>query len=216
MESLSQQAYEHLRSLITTSQLKYQNIYSETRLAKELGISRTPFRDAIHRLAQEGYIDIIPSRGFCLHQLTRKDVIETFQTRSALEAYSTAEIAKQHSSPKARCLFQQLHKLMDQMTEIEESTKSIPDFFRYDLEFHTAIIRYLNNQQFIDLFDRFLYRMQRLASLSLSHPGRMEDTCREHMAILHAMEAGDTRNIYEITLQHMEIPRQINLEDIAF
>lgn len=216
MESLSQQAYEHLRNLITTRQLNYQNIYSETRLAKELGISRTPFRDAIHRLAQEGYIDIIPSRGFCLHQLTRKDVIETFQTRSALEAYCTVEIARQYSSPKARCLFQQLHQLMEQMTTIKESTKSIPEFFHYDLEFHTAIIRYPDNQQFISLFNRFLYRMQRLASLSLSHPGRMEDTCREHLDILHAMENGDIRNIYEITLRHMEVPRQINLEDIAF
>ena len=216
MESLSQQAYEHLRNLITTRQLNYQNIYSETRLAKELGISRTPFRDAIHRLAQEGYIDIIPSRGFCLHQLTRKDVIETFQTRSALEAYCTVEIARQYSSPKARCLFQQLHQLMEQMTTIKESTKSIPEFFHYDLEFHTAIIHYSDNQQFISLFDRFLYRMQRLASLSLSHPGRMEDTCREHLDILHAMENGDIRNIYEITLRHMEVPRQINLEDIAF
>ena len=75
MTPLNEQAYHHLQNLITTNQLSYQKIYSETKLSKELGISRTPFRDAVHRLAQEGYIDIIPSKGFMLHQLTRQDVL---------------------------------------------------------------------------------------------------------------------------------------------
>ena len=82
MMTLNEQAYEHLKKMITEDQLSYQEIYSETKLAKELGISRTPFRDAIHRLVQEGYIDIIPSKGFRLHQLTQQDVTETFQVRS--------------------------------------------------------------------------------------------------------------------------------------
>ena len=129
---------------------------------------------------------------------------------------NTADRAKGQADKALDMHTQQLHQLMEQMTTIKESTKSIPEFFHYDLEFHTAIIHYPDNQQFISLFDRFLYRMQRLASLSLSHPGRMEDTCREHLDILHAMENGDIRNIYEITLRHMEVPRQINLEDIAF
>lgn len=79
MTPLNEQAYQHLQMLIMTHKLSYDKIYSETKLSKELGISRTPFRDAIHRLAQEGYIDIIPSKGFTLHQLTSKDIIETFQ-----------------------------------------------------------------------------------------------------------------------------------------
>ena len=92
MLPLNEQAYQHLQSLIMTGQLSYNQVYSETKLAKELGISRTPFRDAVHRLAQEGYIDIIPSKGFMLHQLTKKDVVETFQIRSALESYCTLQL----------------------------------------------------------------------------------------------------------------------------
>ena len=94
MKPLNEQAYDHLQKLITDGQLSYHEIYSETKLAKELGISRTPFRDAIHRLAQEGYIDIIPSKGFRLHQITERDVIETFQIRTALETYCTMQIAR--------------------------------------------------------------------------------------------------------------------------
>lgn len=91
MTPLNEQAYHHLKNLIITNGLSYQEIYSETKLSKELGISRTPLRDAVHRLAQEGYIDIIPSKGFCIHQLTKQDVSETFQIRSALECYCTPD-----------------------------------------------------------------------------------------------------------------------------
>ena len=88
MIPLNEQAYRHLQHMILTDQLSYQEIYSETKLSKELGISRTPFRDAIHRLAQEGYIDIIPSKGFTLHQLTKQDVDETFQMLLYLPDYA--------------------------------------------------------------------------------------------------------------------------------
>ena len=102
MIPLNEQAYQHLQNFIITNRLSYQEIYSETKLSKELGISRTPFRDAIHRLAQEGYIDIIPSKGFMLHQLSRKDVNETFQVRSALESYCTLQISKTIQSRNAK------------------------------------------------------------------------------------------------------------------
>lgn len=58
MLPLNEQAYQHLQKLILSNRLSYGQIYSETRLSRELGISRTPFRDAVHRLAQEGYIDL--------------------------------------------------------------------------------------------------------------------------------------------------------------
>ena len=115
MMTLNEQAYEHLKKMITEDQLSYQEIYSETKLAKELGISRTPFRDAIHRLVQEGYIDIIPSKGFRLHQLTKQDVTETFQVRSALETYCTMEITRTHTSRKAKRLFRELRFNMEEM-----------------------------------------------------------------------------------------------------
>ena len=98
MLPLNEQAYNYLQKLILENHFSYQEVYSETKLSKELGISRTPLRDAVHRLAQEGYIDIIPSKGFMLHQMNRKDVNETFQVRSALETYCTVQICKEFSS----------------------------------------------------------------------------------------------------------------------
>ena len=214
MIPLNEQAYQHLQSLIMTNKLSYQKIYSETKLAKELGISRTPFRDAIHRLAQEGYIDIIPSKGFTLHQLTKKDVDETFQVRSALETYCTFQISKQADTMNAKILFLELDLIMENLKRILETTQSIEEFSEYDFQFHTKIVQYLNNEQFVSIFATFMYRMKKLAVLSLSHEGRMQNTYDEHLAILNAMKRGDTEHIYEITLNHMDTPRDLNLEDL--
>lgn len=214
MISLNEQAYIHLKNLITNQKLSYGKIYSETRLAKELGISRTPFRDAVHRLVQEGYIDIIPSKGFLLHQLTRKDVIETFQIRSALEGYCTVEIAKSASTARARKLFTELEKLMHSMERVMNTTHSIEEFYEYDSIFHRRIVDYIGNEQFSSIFGTYMHRMQKLAALSLAHKDRMENTFREHMAILNAMQAGDVEHVYEVTLMHMNTPRGINLEDL--
>ncbi len=214
MLSLSEQAYEHLKKLIASQQLSYNTIYSETKLSKALGISRTPFRDAIHRLVQEGYIDIIPSKGFQLHQLTRKDVMETFQIRSALEGYCTVEIAKNASTSKAKKLLDELKQLTENMEHIMDTSHSIEEFIVYDFQFHHKIIHYIGNSQFSSIFASYMYRMQKLAALSLSHKNRMEDTCREHTAILTAMSAGNMEQVYENTLRHMNTPRGINLEDL--
>lgn len=211
---LNEQAYQHLRNLIITRQLSYQEVYSETKLSKEIGISRTPFRDAIHRLAQEGYIDIIPSKGFCLHQLTPKDVNETFQVRSALECYCTLQITKEFDTEEAKQLFKDLDFIMENMKRILDTDMSIEKFCEYDFEYHRKVVNYVKNEQFTSIFETFMYRMQKLAALSLAHEGRMKDTYDEHLAILEAMKANDVKNIYEITLKHMDTPREINLKDL--
>lgn len=217
MIPLNEQAYKHLQKLILENQLSYHEIYSETKLSKEIGISRTPFRDAIHRLAQEGYIDIIPSKGFRLHQITERDVIETFQIRTALETYCTMQIArdvKEKNNANLRPFFKELDWLMENMKEVMENDQGIDEFCEYDFRFHRKIIDYLENEQFSSVFASFLYRMKRLAKLSLQHEGRMAQTVEEHQAILDAMKNGDTEHIYEITMVHMDRPRGINLEDL--
>ncbi len=215
MKTLNEQAYEHLSKMIIENKLSYQEIYSETKLSKEIGISRTPFRDAVHRLAQEGYIDIIPSKGFRLHQLSEQDVINTFQIRSALECYCCYEITRDYQSDAAQALFQNLESATKKMKEIMETTHSIVKFSEYDFDFHIQIIHYLKNEQLISIYNTFFYRMKKLATLSLSHEGRMEQTYQEHRNILVAMKDGDLEHIYEITMEHMNTPRRINLEDLV-
>ena len=78
---LQQQAYEYIKDLILNQQIQYNQIYSESKIALEMGISRTPIRDAVHRLYQEGLIDIIPNKGFSLHKMDQRDVCLLYTSR---------------------------------------------------------------------------------------------------------------------------------------
>ncbi|MGO5051304.1 GntR family transcriptional regulator [Lachnospiraceae bacterium LCP25S3_G4] len=215
MVTLQEQAYNHIKNMIIQNKLTYHEIYSETKLAKEIGISRTPLRDAIHRLVQEGFIDIIPSKGFQLHQLTLKDVEETFQVRSALESYCTLQITKEYQTQKAQELFDVLDSLVAHLKEIMDTSHSIRTFSDYDFEFHIRIIDYVDNRIFTNIFQSYMYKIQSLAILSLSHEHRMEHTYQEHVAILDAMKQGNVKDIYEITMVHMDTPKCINMKDLA-
>lgn len=84
---LQEQAYDYLKELILSGEMIENEIYSETKLASEIGISRTPIRDALQRLSQDGFIDIIPSKGFRIHQITANEIVEIFQIRSAIEGF---------------------------------------------------------------------------------------------------------------------------------
>ena len=79
---LQTKAYDYLIDLIKKGKLKTDKIYSLNQLAKDAGFSKIPFRDAVLRLEQERYIDILPSRGFTLHKMTKEDIIETYQIRN--------------------------------------------------------------------------------------------------------------------------------------
>lgn len=214
MSTLKDRAYQHLKQLIIENEFAYEQIYSETKIAKALGVSRTPFRDAVHRLAQEGYIDIIPSKGFMIHQITKKDVIEVFQIRSALENYCTIQITKAHTTRKAKKLFHSLDEIMVHLKEILDTTQNIEDFCVYDFQFHTEIIDFLENEQYSAVYEGFLYRMRQLAMLSLGHKGRMQATYEEHLAILDAMQSGEIDRITDAVAKHMDNPKGLNLEDL--
>lgn len=212
---LQTKAYEYIKKQILNDTFEYDTIYSETRISKEIGVSRTPMRDALQRLAQERYIDIIPSKGFCIHQMNEQDIIETFQIRSAIEGFCTMQITRCYEDDSSQKLFHELDFLIDKQQHILAETQDISAFVEYDNQFHTAIVACLNNQTFNELFGSYIFQIKRLALLSLCHPDRMAETLEEHSAILNAMKSGDTENIYRLTMKHMDTPKGINLSDFA-
>lgn len=212
MIALNQQAYEHLKSLIVTHQLDDDAIYSEAKTAKSLGISRPPLHHAMLRLVQEGYLDILPSKGFCIHQLTNQEIVETIQTRLALESYCATIITSHHTQPKAKELFKILHQKTDFMFSIYNTTRSVDDFLEHDFSFHLEIVKYLGNEEFISLFNKYLYRMFKLGTLSFARSGRMLQAYNEHLKILETMENGDLDHIYAVTLQHKFVPIETDAE----
>lgn len=208
------QAYEYIRERILNGTLTFNQVYSETSLAQEIGISRTPVRDAVHLLYQEGLVDIIPSKGFALHKLTEQDVLETYEIRSAIEGYCARKLALEHSSKAARKLLPELRASLEKLRVIFERNPDVELFADEDQNFHYLLVLHSGNEAFSDIFSQYMYRIKKLACYSLAKDGRMKNTLEEHREIFEAISRGDGQGAYDAILHHMRTPLDFNLESI--
>lgn len=208
------QAYEYIKERILNGTFTFNRVYSETGLAQEIGISRTPVRDAIHLLYQEGLVDIIPSKGFSLHKLTEQDVMETYEIRSAIEGYCARKLALDHTSKSARKLLLELHASMEKLQAIFKAAPDVELFADEDQNFHYLLVSHSGNEAFVEIFSQYMYRIKKLACYSLAKAGRMEQTLEEHREILDTISRGDGQGAYNATLHHMRTPLDFNLESI--
>ncbi len=212
-KSLQVQAYDYIKDLILTGKMQYDQIYSETKIAKEIGLSRTPMRDAIQCLSQEKYIDIIPNKGFCLHKMETQDFIETYQIRTAIEGYCGRKLAGEHETQEAQKIFKILERCL-LMQNLANENQSIEDFFEADTEFHHTLIHSIKNEELISLYESYIYRMRNFAMHSLSHKGRMQEAYQEHYRIYESMKEGKINQVYDDIVYHMESPRLISVASV--
>lgn len=210
LKPLQMQAYEYMKEKILDNEFTPGEIYSETKIAAEIGISRTPFRDAIQRLVQEGYIDIIPSKGFMLHEMEVRDIVETFQIRTAIEGYCAMMVARESGSEKAQKLLEKLEGLMEKMNKSAEENNMLR-FVEFDNQFHIELVAYAGNSAFDEMFGMYIHRIRNMASSSLLHPGRVAETLREHNNIIESMKSGDIVEVNNAVIDHMERPKEIML-----
>lgn len=168
---LQTKAYDYLIDLIKKGKLKTDKIYSLNQLAKDAGFSKIPFRDAVLRLEQERYIDILPSRGFTLHKMTKEDIIETYQMRNAIEIYCSKQLALHLDTPRGQEYFNKLSTKIELQKEIRNTTHSEEDFGRKDYEFHRSIVQYVDNESMLEIYRRFMYRIFWLTVTSFSQKG---------------------------------------------
>lgn len=212
LKPLQMQAYEYMKEKILDNEFTPGEIYSETKIATEIGISRTPFRDAIQRLVQEGYIDIIPSKGFMLHEMEVRDIVETFQIRTAIEGYCAMMVARESGSEKAQKLLGKLEGLMEKMNKFAEEDNMLR-FVEFDNQFHIELVAYAGNSAFDEMFGMYIHRIRNMASSSLLHPGRVAETLREHNKIIESMKSGDIVEVNNAVIAHMERPKEIMLSN---
>ena len=214
--NLKETAYEHVKKLILDHKLEEDQVYSERKICTEIGVSRTPFHSALQQLESEGYIDILPSRGFALHKMSEHDIEETFEIRSAIEFFCIYTLTEDYKNKlaKSQKTINELEFLLEKQKQIFASTKDINEFVTYDFKFHETIVNYNGNTTFNDIYKTHTYKIQNLACMSLAHKGRMENTLEEHQAILSAVVRGDSADLCEITMRHFNTPKYINLQDI--
>jgi DNA-binding GntR family transcriptional regulator len=175
---------DFLRSRIIANELTFGTKLTEDSLAKELGVSRTPIREAFSRLAQEGLVTVSPGRGAFVATLSFADMVQLLEIREALEGMAT-RLATNHIA-KA-----DLEKLRRQM-EIEFRNGGGKKYLGYsdvDRQFHEFVIAASGNQHLCQLMRSLRDRIQMLRYRSVILPGRARKSFQEHLRIIDALAA---------------------------
>ena len=198
-------AYEHLREMIYSRELKFGVIYSETRLASQLSISRTPIRDALNQLNRERYIDVLPNRGFQLHTPNETDIREAYHVRMMIECYCAEKLAQNSQTPAALKAFDQMQECLDHQTELLKNGHRVDlrRFWHEDQEFHFILLNYMDISAFNLQYDTFLHIFMPQHLKSDYVEGRSQSTIVEHQIIIQALRSGDVNKTREAIQQHL-------------
>ena len=138
--------FEHLREAIIKGKLKPGERLMEMQLAEELGVSRTPVREAIRKLELEGLVIMIPRRGAYVADLSIKDVAETFEIRLALEALA-ASLAAERITPE-EC--EEMDRLLERIGESIRQN-DVKQTAALDEEFHNLLYQASRNDRLVQI-----------------------------------------------------------------
>ncbi|SNS18720.1 DNA-binding transcriptional regulator, GntR family [Anaerovirgula multivorans] len=204
---LKEKAYNLIKEQIIKCELMPGSDISEIQIAQELGISRTPVREALLRLNQEKFVTIYPRKGIIVSEITVKDIHEVFQIRELIEP-AMAKIACKNMSKE---YLLQLKKKFEDI-EFNLSNPSAMEYFDLDIEFHKYIIQCGNNNHLIKFTNRIFdldYRIRVMSTLEIDD---VEKRSRpEHFAIIDALIAKDGEKIQETIREHIVNAREAAL-----
>lgn len=211
---LQEKAYETIKEMIKNGELEPGEIYSLNKMASQFELSRTPFRDAVLRLEQERYVDVLPSKGFQVHLMTREDIVETYQMREALEFYCLKHLMANQDTEDGQFFLHKLEKKVKAQATIINGDRNAEAFARKDYEFHRSMIQSLHNESMLAIYRNFMYRIFWLNVMSFKQPGRIDDTLTEHQQILKMIYDCDLEALAALLHEHLLVAEKINLRNI--
>lgn len=184
--SASDRAYEWIRDAILTGVFQEGDFLDEVDLSHEVGTSRTPVREALHKLQAERYIEILPRRGAQVHVISARELEEVYATRLVIESHAASEIISQGKQlpPSAMSLVETHHSA----GLAREWNKSA----QLDQEIHALIVAQAGNEVLSGLYNSLRPQQVRLAVRTISTaPDRLATIHAEHVEIVEAINNGE-------------------------
>lgn len=183
--------YDNLRSRILTLELAPAATLTESLVAKELGVSPTPVRDALGRLCQDGLVEVVNGRGYRVAPLTAADIAEICDLRFVVETGAMRLACERGIAANELAEFRELSRLTG------DTSVDAPELIRRNQEFHVAIARAAGGKRVADALERVMADSARIFHLGLGSFSAhgMQPT---HDAIVDAIEAKDYPTAVEL------------------
>jgi DNA-binding GntR family transcriptional regulator len=198
--SLRDQAYAHLKAAIADTDIydpEQELRLDERQLTRALGVSRTPIREALSLLEQEGFIRTVARRGIYIVRKSKRQMIEMIQVWAALESMA-ARLATLHATDA------EIAKLRHLFDEFQNSPPSehLGEYSDANIAFHTEVIRLGGSQTIIDETRNLLLHVRAIRRATITQSDRASRSIVDHLKIIEALEQRDTELAERLTRQH--------------
>jgi len=198
--SLKARAYEALKTAILNM-----NIYAdgaelrldERDLSARFGVSRTPLREALAQLDQEGLVKIVARRGIFIVRKTKAEILEMITVWAALESMA-ARLACEHATKEDLVA---LHDLVDKFSQ-DEVARQMGEYSEANIKFHQAIIRAGKCQLIAEISDGLFFHMRAIRQRTIFEQDRAKRSIVDHTEIVEALEARDAERAERLVRQH--------------
>lgn len=207
---LKTRVYEALKEIIGQM-----DIYSieeprrldERALGEQLGVSRTPVREAISRLEQEGLVQNIARRGTFIVRKTKEEILDMIDVWAALESMA-ARLATTRSSDKE---IAQLRKMYTSYESTEETRAHIDEYSETNIEFHQMIIRLGKSPLITQMSDQLFFHMRAIRTSTIKERDRLSRSVIDHIRIIEALEERDPYHVEQLVRDHaLELAKHVD------
>ena len=207
--SLEEQVFSSLEEEILSGNLARGTSLGESMLSERFGVSRTPVRAALARLAEEGLVESVANKGAVVIGITKEDLIDIYRIRTRLEGLASLIAAEKISAEALKSLSDSLD-----LSEFYINKKDTEKLKELDSQFHETIYRETGNRLLCKTLSELHRKIKTYRKLSLSVPGRLEKSVTEHREIFDAIASGNGKLADELTSLHIE--RAMNNMLLAF
>lgn len=184
--NLAVKVYEILKNRIVNQEILSGIKLQEEVLAEELGVSRTPVREALNRLAQEGLVEMVPRRGTFVVKPSLSDIKELLEVREVLEGMAARLVATKITD-----------EILEEMKKYFEGREQqirggyLEEYSKADVNFHDLLLRACGNERLVRMMNNLYDYIQMLRLRTVILPGRAEKSLKEHLMIIDALEKRD-------------------------
>lgn len=196
--SATELAAKHIRDLIVSDELRPGAKINLDELAAKLGMSRTPVRDALTRLQNEGLVQIVSRVGVYVREISVDEVLEVYSIKASLEPLM-AQWATERSTQSERDAFAESAA---KLPALADEGSSEP-YIELVIERRLRMIELARSEVLTSIFRLIDERVRLLRARNLSHPERRLASYEEHLAIADAVRRGDAKRAAELTRSHV-------------
>jgi DNA-binding GntR family transcriptional regulator len=215
----SEIAYQFLRQKLLNRELQPGNRVRYGPLGVEIGMSATPVREAIGRLASEGFVDLVPQSGAIVRRPTRADAIEVFEMREAIEPYAAAKASQLVGVLQLKALqgtIDTMRLIRDKVTSQKSvSKRHAAQFDTADLDFHLTILQATDNRRMQKVVSDYHVLTEIIGTDRHAYNAEiLEMTMEDHSAVLDCLKLRDADATRSAMLTHIRNSRQLTLNGL--